>query len=272
MMYVPMIHPSARIDRRSPVPFYFQLKQLITDEIRGGGWAPGERIPSEHELCEHFAVSRTTVRQALSELVSEGLLVKEKGRGTFVAEPRSSSWFLQSSHGFHDEATRAGRQVTSRVLRREVAPLPPWAAQALDLPADSSGVTLARLRSVDGELVMYVESHLIEELADLVLETELEAGSLYGALQAERGLEVSGGRRIVEATTARDELASLLEIEPGAAVLQVEAVSWDATLRPFECYRAWHRSDRTTIEVQVLGQRVAETAGLDPTTLRIGEA
>jgi GntR family transcriptional regulator len=261
---------SAHIDRRSPIPFYFQLKQLIRDEITGKHWLPGERIPSEHALCGHFAVSRTTVRQALAELESEGLLVKEKGRGTFVAEPRSSSWLLQSSHGFHDEATRAGRRVTSRVLRRELEPLPQWAARALDLPAGATGVTLERLRSVDGELVMYVESHLLEDLADVVLETELESGSLYGAL-SQHGVEVSGGRRVVEATTARDELASLLEIEPGAAVLQVQAVSWDAGLRPFECYRAWHRSDRTTIEVQVLGHRAAETAGLDPTTLRIGD-
>jgi GntR family transcriptional regulator len=262
---------SARIDRRSPVPFYFQLKQLIRDEIAGERWLPGERIPSEHALCDHFGVSRTTVRQALAELENEGLLHKEKGRGTFVAEPRSSSWFLQSSHGFHDEATRAGRQVTSRVLRREVEPLPQWAALALDLPAGTTGVTLERVRSVDGELVMYVESHLLEELADVVLDTELEDGSLYGALNDRRGVEVAGGRRVVEATTARDELASLLQIEAGAAVLQVQAVSWDASLRPFECYRAWHRSDRTTIEVQVLGQRAAETAGLDPTTMRLAE-
>jgi GntR family transcriptional regulator len=262
---------AARIDRRSPVPFYFQLKQLIRDEITGERWLPGERIPSEHALCDHFSVSRTTVRQALAELESEGLLHKVKGRGTFVAEPRSSSWFLQSSHGFHDEATRAGREVTSRVMRREVEQLPQWAALALDLPAGSNGVTLERVRSVDGELVMYVESHLLHELADVVLDTELENGSLYGALKAERGLEVAGGRRVVEATTARDELASMLQIEPGAAVLQVQAVSWDSSLHPFECYRAWHRSDRTTIEVQVLGQRAAETAGLDPTTLRLGD-
>ena len=262
---------TARIDRRSPVPFYFQLRQLITDDIAAGRWRPGGRLPSEHELCEHFGVSRTTVRQALAELESAGLLRKEKGRGTFVAEPRSSSWFLQSSHGFHDEATGAGRTVTSRVLRREVEALPQWASSALGLPTGSVGVTLERLRSVDGELVMYVVSHLLEELADVVLETELEHGSLYGAL-GELGVEVCGGRRVVEATTARRELARLLEIEPGAPVLLVEAVSWDADLRPFECYRAWHRSDRTTIEVQVVGQRAAETAGLDPTTLRITEA
>jgi GntR family transcriptional regulator len=270
MMFV-LNSRTARIDRRSAVPFYFQLKQLIRDEIADGRWQAGERIPSENELCERFGVSRTTVRQALAELEGDGLLHREKGRGTFVAEPRSSSWFLQSSHGFHDEATRAGRTVTSHVLRREVEPLPQWAAQALARPAGSPGVTLERLRSVDGELVMYVVSHLLEELADVVLDTELDRGSLYGALQEQRGLEVAGGRRVVEATTARDELARLLEIEPGAPVLLVQAVSWDAATHPFECYRAWHRSDRTTLEVQVVGQRAAETAGLAQTTLRIGE-
>src|SRR5919109_1159594 len=125
---------AARIDRRPPVPFYFQLKQLIRDEIAGERWLPGERIPSEHALCDHFSVSRTTVRQALAELESEGLLVKLKGRGTFVAEPRSSSWFLQSSHGFHDEATRAGREVTSRVMRVASSwkPCEDWRNQELE--------------------------------------------------------------------------------------------------------------------------------------------
>jgi GntR family transcriptional regulator len=261
---------AARIDRRSPVPFYFQLKQLVRDEIAAERRQPGERIPSENELCDHFGVSRTTVRQALSELEAEGLLRKEKGRGTFVAEPRASSWFLQSSHGFHDEASRAGRVVTSEVLRREVEELPQWAAEALDLPPGSEGVTLERLRSVDGEVIMYVVSHLLGELADAILSAELESGSLYGILQDERGIEVCGGRRVVEATTARAALARRLGIDAGAAVLHVQAVSWDADMRPFECYRAWHRSDRTTIEVQVVGQRMAQTAGLDPTTLRIG--
>ena len=264
-----MAHP-VHIDRRSPVPFYFQLKQLVSDAIAAGQWKPGDRIPSEFSMCKQFGVSRTVVRQALAELESDGLLRKEKGRGTFVAEPRTSSWFLQSSHGFHDEATRAGRRVTSEILRREVEQLPPWAAQALDLPVGSEGVTLERLRSVDGELVMYVVSHLLEELTDVVREAELEEGSLYGALR-EHGFEVCGGRRVVEAKGAGDDAARLLRIEPGAPVLQVEAVSWDAELRPFECYRAWHRSDRTTIEVQVVGQRAAETAGLDPVNLRISE-
>lgn len=263
--------PASKIDRSSPVPFYFQLKKVLSEEISSGRWAPGERIPSEPHLCGHFDISRTTVRQALAELESEGLIRRDKGRGTFVAEPGSSSWLLQSSHGFFEEATRGGRQVTSRVLRAEVAPLPVWATDALGLPESSSGVSLERVRWVDDRVVMYVETHLPERLADVVLSADLEEGSLYETLEARLNLTVDSGRRLVEATTAQDELSNVLEVVPGAPLLFVESISYDPDGLPFECYRAWHRADRTKIEVQVLTHELAARAGIGPVGLRFEE-
>jgi GntR family transcriptional regulator len=257
------------IDRRSPVPYFFQLKSLISKELDGGRWAPGDRIPSEADLCKRFGVSRATVRQALAELEREGRLRKEKGRGTFVSEPRSNAWFLQSSHGFYDEASDAGRTVTSKVLRNEVAPLPGWAALALGAAPGSDGVLLERLRAVDGEVVMYVESYLRTELAALVGGAQLEHASLYQVLREGAGIEVAGGRRVVEATTAPAHLAKLLEIKRGSPLLYVEAISIDGEERPFETYRAWHRSDRTKIAVQVVGNELAATAGIDTPTLAL---
>jgi GntR family transcriptional regulator len=251
-----------RIDRRSPIPYYFQLKRLVADEIQSGRWEPGTRLPSEAELCDRFTVSRTTVRQALGELEREGTLRKEKGRGTFVAELGASSWLLQSSHGFHEDATREGKVVTSRVLRCELEVLPEWAADALLMPAGSHGVTLERVRFVDGQLAMYVVNHLAPRLADTVLAADLEHASLYRTLSEREGLAVAGGRRVVEAATAADELARLLGVEPGAPLLFVESVSWDEDQRPFECYRAWHRSDRSKIEVQVVAGSAVEGVGL----------
>jgi GntR family transcriptional regulator, N-acetylglucosamine utilization regulator len=263
---------SYSIDRTSPVPFYFQLRKLLEEQIVSGRWAPGERLPAESAICKQFALSRTTVRQALAELESEGLVRKEKGRGTFIAEPRSSAWLLQSAHGFHEEGARAGHSITSRVLRQELAVLPQWAADALGLPGGSDGVTLERLRWVDARLVMYVVNHLPPDLADTVLSADLEEGSLYQVLEERQGLAVFGGRRVVEAVPAEGELAVLLEIDAGAPILFVESVSWNAQLRPFECYRAWHRADRTKIQVQVVHEDVATRAGFSPTTMTIGGA
>jgi GntR family transcriptional regulator len=257
------------IDRTSPVPFYFQLKKLLEDEIVSGRWAPGERLPSEPAICDQFQLSRTTVRQALAELESEGLIRKQKGRGTFIAEPRSTSWLLQSSHGFYDECVRAGHSVTSRVVRQEVEVLPHWAAAALGLPDGGEGVTVERLRWIDDRLVMYVLNHLPPNLADTVLAADLERGSLYGVLEEQEGLRVVGGRRVVEAVSAEGELAGLLEVDSGAPILFVESVSWDERSRPFECYRAWHRADRTKIQVQVVHEDVAARAGFSAETMRI---
>jgi GntR family transcriptional regulator len=262
--------PTGRIDRASPIPFYFQLRKLLEDEIASGRWAPGHRVPSEPSVCDQFRVSRTTVRQALAELEGEGLVRREKGRGTFVAERRSTSWLLQSSHGFYDEAARRGHRVVSKVLRAGTEVLPPWAADALGLPEGGEGVTIERLRWIDERLVMYVLNHLPPELAEAVLSADLETGSLYRVLERQPGLTVFGGRRVVEAVEAAGELARLLEVDARAPVLLVESVSWDEGMRPFECYRAWHRADRTKIEVQVVHEDVAERAGVQRPALRIG--
>ena len=262
--------PRSRIDRTSPVPFYFQLKKVLADEIFTGRWPPGERLPSEPSICSHFELSRTTVRQALAELEAERLIRREKGRGTFIAQPRSTSWLLQSSHGFFDEATAAGRNVTSIVLRRETGPLPAWATDALELPAGAPGVILGRLRWVDDQLVMYVVNFLPAHLHDTVLGADLETGSLYRVLEEKEGLFVSGGRRLVEAATAQDDIARLLKVKPGAPLLIVESVSWDGDGRPFECYQAWHRADRTKIEVQVVHHQIAAKAGFDAKRVRLG--
>jgi GntR family transcriptional regulator len=239
------------IDRASPLPLYSQLKRALAGQIAAGTLAPGDRLPSEPELCARFALSRTTVRQALAELELEGTLRREKGRGTFVAERKDTSGFLQSSLGFYDEAVQAGHTVSSQVLRLEHEPLPGWATESLQLPTATPGVTIERVRSLDGAVVMYVQNHLLGEFAGTLLEADLTRASLYATLRERHGISVEGGRRVVEAVTASDRLAELLAVEPGFPLLFVESVSWNAGGRPFECYRAWHRSDRSRIEVRV---------------------
>jgi GntR family transcriptional regulator len=262
--------PPVAIDRRSPIPFYFQLTELLTREIETGRWAAGERLPSEPAICKQFGVSRTTVRQALAALESDGLIRREKGRGTFVAEHRPGGWLLQSAHGFYEEAERAGHAVRSRVLRRASEPLPGWASDVLRLRPGSVGVTVERLRWMDDRLVMYVVSHFPPQFAEALLAADLETTSLYRVLEEHEGVTVAGGRRVVEAARADRSLAKLLEVKSGAPLLSVEAVSWNERLEPFECYRAWHRADRTKIEVHVVHEEAAAKAGLGLAVLGVG--
>jgi GntR family transcriptional regulator len=252
--------PEPRIDRTSPVPFYFQLARALREEITSGRWEPGHRLLSEPDLGQHFGVSRTVVRQALARLEDEGLLHREKGRGTFVADGGERSWLLQSSEGFfQDEVERAGLAVTSKILRKELVQLPHWAAEALKLPRGSAGVSIARLRSIGGDVALYTENYLLPELSGTVLGLDPDS-SLYEALEAEHGRVIHGARRVVEAVSAEERLGRLLEVSPHTALAFVESVSWDAEMRPFDCFQTWLRTDRMRIEVQVSRSTPASSA------------
>ena len=249
--------PQTAIQRSSPVPFYFQLAEVLEQEIVSGRWPAGSRLASEPDLCKHFGVSRTTVRQALMRLEQRGLIDRRKGQGTFVRGDQPGLWLLQSSEGFfQEEVDRLGRKVTSEILRAERGRLPDWACKALELPG-SDGATLERLRHVDGLVALYVVNHLPRHVAEAALAVENPNESLYRRLGERAGVVPHGGRRTLEAINADERLAGLLELEPGAAVAFIESVAWDSDLRPFDCYRAWLRTDRTRIDVQVSGQAAA---------------
>lgn len=247
--------PAVSIDRGSPVPFYFQLAELIEEEIVTGRWEPGTRVPSENELCTRYGLSRTTIRQALARLEQEGLVSREKGRGTFVSDSRPRSWLIQSTEGFfHDEFLRAGREVTSRVLRHERGELPRWATDALAVAPGSDGVILERVRSVDGLVALYVINCLPPHAADAVAGLDPNE-SLYQRLAEQGGIAVVGGSRSLEAVTAGPKLAQLLEVEAGAAIAYIESVTWDQNDRRVDCYRAWLRTDRMRLDIHVSAQR-----------------
>lgn len=246
-----MLQLPGTIERDSPVPFYFQLATLFEHEILSGRWPPGARLASEPEICRHYQLSRTTVRQALARLEQQGALKRVRGQGTYIEHIRSRSWMLHSPLGlFQGELHRHGR-VTSRILRAEVAPLPSWATDALGLPPGSTGVTLERLRSVDDLVVLYVVNHLPGEFAETVLTYTSPDDSLYQRLRERMGVEVVNGVRNIQAVDAEERMAALLEVPTGSPLALIESVSWDDSLRPFDCYRAWVRTDRMKIEIQI---------------------
>lgn len=246
------------------MPFYFQLAELFEQDIASGRLPPGSRLPSEPDLCRRFGLSRTTVRQAFARLEQRGLIERLKGHGTYVRQGQPGLWLLQSSEGFfQDEVDRLGRTVTSQILRAERGPLPGWACPVLELPPRSNGATLERIRSIDGQVALYVVNHLADHVAEAALAIENPNESLYRRLQERTGVVPHGGRRTLEAVAAEPWLAERLELSPGAPVAFIESVAWDAEMRPFDCYHAWLRTDRTRIDIQAAGPSAAATQPLE---------
>jgi GntR family transcriptional regulator len=240
------------IDRASPAPVHVQLRESLRAAIGRGDWLPGTALPSETDIAQRHGVSRATVREALGALERAGLIVKRRGSGSYVLEAAAPAWLVGSSGGFfNDPAGRLGMPVRSVVLRAAVERLPDWAAKALGLPEGSEGVALHRLRWVDDKLVLYGHNYVLREFAPAVLAPGLEHDSLFRRLHASYGITITGGRRLIDAVPADDRVAEMLDLEPGAPVVRVESVSWDATRRPVDCYCSWIRSDHLQIEVLV---------------------
>ena len=236
------------IERGSALPYYAQLAAILRAGIEDGRWKPGDALPSEAELGATYGLSRTAVRQALSELVLEGLVQREKGRGTFVRQPAVADLVVQELRGFLDEMESRGRRVDTLVLRKEVVRVPPPVAPLLDVAASSDVLEIDRLRSVGGEPVVAVRTYLPLPRFSALVDADLGGQSLY-RLIADEGVRPSVGRRRIQAVPADEEQAGLLGVDVGAPLLEVSAVGIDEGGAPFEHFVAWYRGDRTSFDI-----------------------
>lgn len=240
---------TATIQRSDPLPYYAQLANILRDEIERGRWSPGEMLPSESDLGEFFNLSRTAVRQALGELQAQGLVRKEKGRGTFVTRRRIAEFVVQELRGFHEEMTQKGRRVDTRIIDLSTDEVPPEVAEHLDVPIGSEVVRLERVRSIDGEAVVHVETYLPASRFASLSSMELGGRSLYAVLDAEFGVRPHGGVRSIEAEGAAPDVAKHLGLRRGAPVLKLDAINLDRDGTPFEFFRARYRGDQTTFQI-----------------------
>ena len=113
---------NTQIDRDSFVPYYIQVMDALKEYLEEGGAKPNEQLPGEPELCRMFDVSRTVIRQALRELEYEGLIIRKKGKGTFVAEPKIQESLFQELTGFYQDMEAKGLTPVSKVLKQEIIP------------------------------------------------------------------------------------------------------------------------------------------------------
>jgi GntR family transcriptional regulator len=240
------------MERASRVPYYVQLKELLVEQIEHGSWLPGDRLPSEAELCARFGVSRTVVRQALTELVHEGRIVREQGKGSFVAQPKISEGLVQRLTGFYEDMAQRGLRPTSKVLRQEVVPASPALARYLEVEPRSELIVIDRLRYVRGEPLVLVTTCIPRQLCPQLLDVDLQHRSLYDVLRQEAGIVITRGQRWIEAVAATPRQASLLAVRKGAPLIRLESVSYQADGTPVEYYDAIHRSDRARFEVDLV--------------------
>jgi GntR family transcriptional regulator len=243
------------VDHTSPLPYYAQVKESLRESIERGDWKPGDQIPGEPELCTQFRVSRTVVRQALTELVYEGLIVRAKGKGTFVAEAKITENLAQKLTGLYEDMATLGLATQSQVLKQRLVAASTRIAGYLEVPPGTSVIEIERLRFVQDEPLVLVTTYVpYERCADL-LQADLSRQSLYALMEKQCGIIISRGRRSFEAVAASQREAELLRIERGSPLMLLDSVSCTDDGTPIEYYHALHRGDRSRFEADLLRVR-----------------
>jgi GntR family transcriptional regulator len=235
------------------IPLYYQLKQHIEAQIRSGIWKPGDQVPSEAVLGEKFRISRTTVRQALGELVNQGMLTRVQGKGTFVAHPRIRQRLARLT-GFTEDFQTRLMKPASQILRQEREPAVARVASALRIAEGTPVLVLERLRLAD-DLPMAVEiSHLPEILFPAFNAEEFPSGSLYTYLAEKFNTIPTTAHQDMEAIACPKPQAHLLGLAKGGPVLHIYRTTFDQFGRPFEQVESFYRGDRYVFQAELTNE------------------
>ena len=238
------------VDRNSPVPLYYQVKQSLLENLENGTWKPGDLVPSEQELQETYGVSRITVRQALSELTHEGRFERHRGQGTFVANKQL----------VHNPSTRVsitelmreqGIEPVWKIRQRDFVTPHPNIAETLAVRSNSKVYYVDFLLSANNEPIGRHLTYLTKATADagnVGSLSDLELGEFFRTLPNREGIQVS---RTIQAVPAGSEEAKLLKVRTGFPILSIEVTYSDKNGNPIEHLRANYRGDRFQFQLDM---------------------
>ena len=240
------------ISRSSKLPLYQQIYEILRSEILAKHWKPGDMIPPESELVEQYQVSSITIRQALDMLEKDGLIYRQRGRGTFVAHP-SLEQNLTRIISFTEDMHRRGCEPGTGVMSSVLIPASEEIAKRLQVEPGEELAYVKRLRLADGEPVSVEESHLIHRYCQSILEHDFATKSMRMTLEQEFNIRLVQAKQTIHAIQAPADLAKSLSIKPSAALLFIERVTFSQYDLPIEFLRTYYRGDRYILYNELQG-------------------
>jgi DNA-binding GntR family transcriptional regulator len=216
------------------------LRDYVTFELQ-----PGDKIPSESELCDHYDLSRITVRQAISALVDEGFLQKQQGRGTFVLAPRLAEPLADAEH-FLRSGFDASDPRNIRVYSAETVPAPDWIIAKLGLRSEDQVHKIRKVLSADDEPVAFRTTFVPARLAPKLLQADLSQ-PIYAVIETLYDVEAVEADEIIEFIVADGFRADMLHVPLGHPLILVERIIYSDGGEALECSRAYYRADRFSL-------------------------
>lgn len=241
------------LDKESPVPLYYQIQNIIRQEITSAQLEPGDRIDSEGEFARRYGVTRMTVRHALDALEREGLLRRERGRGTFVAKPKVQQNLVRFAGTMEDLEERAV-QPTVHLLGVDRMPVPGSVAEKLEVQAGTMVWVVRRLRLADGEpMVIKVNYLSCDRFPDLDRK-DLTGRLMYEIFEQDYGFLVAGARQEVEVASATPEEARLLGVPARSPVAVWHGRVFTPERVILEYVRSVYRGDKFRFYIEQMRQ------------------
>jgi GntR family transcriptional regulator len=232
-----------KIDPASPLPLYAQVESILAAEIASGALPPGSQLPNEDELVERYAVSRTTIRQTIQNLVRRGLIEVRRGKGTFVLQPKITQELTELS-GFVEDMQSLGRQASARLLDKQTVPASESVARQLAITAGTLVVRIQRVRLADNAPLSFDETYLPREIGERILENDLEAEPIFSLLEQKYDTPLLEAEYRLEAVSADATVARALGIGAGSPIFLIERTSYTTGHQPVDYEKLYYRGDQ----------------------------
>lgn len=232
-----------RIDARQPTPLYHQIYAILRDEIVNGGYANGDILPSEFELTHAYGVSRVTAKRALNELAADGLVSRERGRGTVVRYEAATAPVQTSVEGLFENLLQMGLKTSVRLISFDYVPASDRIARVLGCDAGEEVQRAVRVRSLEGEPFSHLTTHVPASIGRSYSRGDLASLPLLGLLER-CGVIVASARQTLTATIADARIAPLLDIQVGAPLLRISRTVYDQDAGAVEHITGLYRPDR----------------------------
>ena len=247
------------VDPDNPIPKYLQISAWLRESIQVGRYKTDERLPGEIELSQMCRVNRNTLRQAIGELTTQGMLKKVKGLGTFVmaSEPVALKHKLNRISSFGQELNQAGVRENTRLLGKGYETPPKHVAQSLALSPDSRVIAVRRLRIGDDLPLIYEETYLPVDLFDGILEMDLTC-SMYEIFTQEFSVALARCEQTIRAVNLNKKVAPLLGLKANSAALYMESVTYNDRNMPVEVLCCYFRGDKYAFEVELGHYRLTQ--------------
>jgi DNA-binding GntR family transcriptional regulator len=233
----------------TPLTLWRQMKIELRDKALKE-LAPGSKLPTEQELCAQYGVSRITVRQAVSSLVTEGILARQRGRGTYVLPPKIAARLDSSSSPLEGKASRVVLYSFDRISAD------PWQAGKLGVTAGEPVYRIRRVRLVEEEPISYITLFLLPRHFPEFTRPEMESDSFSQLLAYKTGLAPERGEETIECIQADAFRSDILRVPVGTSLLVVETRAFLSSGEVMEFSRAYHRADRTQLTREVSGSQL----------------